>query len=204
MIDRSCARQSGLFHQILITELFLSWNISIVLFINEYELILFVSLFEVWTLDLYCYLDHLSFSENHLTNFDIYHPFVDKKKKENLFYFTLLFIFQLLVSFFSPLAFPIWESCHKIWSFSLTFPFFVSFFVQVEIQKLRLYCDPHQSERETACEIYSVVRPLLLLSFTVISTTKVIFCILHMAACTRLHWLRSSLLSLMLHRMMKG
>ncbi|XP_039522343.1 collagen alpha-1(XXI) chain [Pimephales promelas] len=25
-----------------------------------------------------------------------------------------------------------------------------------EIQKLRLYCDPHQSERETACEIYSV------------------------------------------------
>ncbi|XP_031733987.1 collagen alpha-1(XXI) chain-like [Anarrhichthys ocellatus] len=26
----------------------------------------------------------------------------------------------------------------------------------VEIQKLRLYCDPHQSERETACEIYSV------------------------------------------------
>uniref|UniRef100_A0A3Q1H095 Collagen alpha-1(XXI) chain n=1 Tax=Acanthochromis polyacanthus TaxID=80966 RepID=A0A3Q1H095_9TELE len=31
--------------------------------------------------------------------------------------------------------------------------------VPVEIQKLRLYCDPHQSERETACEIYSVVRP---------------------------------------------
>uniref|UniRef100_A0A3Q2VID4 Collagen alpha-1(XXI) chain n=2 Tax=Haplochromini TaxID=319058 RepID=A0A3Q2VID4_HAPBU len=27
--------------------------------------------------------------------------------------------------------------------------------VPVEIQKLRLYCDPHQSERETACEIYS-------------------------------------------------
>ncbi|XP_048121615.1 collagen alpha-1(XXI) chain [Alosa alosa] len=26
----------------------------------------------------------------------------------------------------------------------------------VEIQKLRLYCDPEQSERETACEIYSV------------------------------------------------
>ncbi|CAM4720745.1 unnamed protein product [Leuciscus chuanchicus] len=25
-----------------------------------------------------------------------------------------------------------------------------------ELQKLRLYCDPHQSERETACEIYSV------------------------------------------------
>uniref|UniRef100_A0A8C7RFW0 Collagen alpha-1(XXI) chain n=1 Tax=Oncorhynchus mykiss TaxID=8022 RepID=A0A8C7RFW0_ONCMY len=31
----------------------------------------------------------------------------------------------------------------------------------VEIQKLRLYCDPHQSERETACEIYSVVRHTL-------------------------------------------
>lgn len=28
--------------------------------------------------------------------------------------------------------------------------------VPVEIQKLRLYCDPHQSERETACEIYSI------------------------------------------------
>ncbi|XP_062335756.1 collagen alpha-1(XXI) chain [Osmerus eperlanus] len=28
--------------------------------------------------------------------------------------------------------------------------------VAVELQKLRLYCDPHQSERETACEIYSV------------------------------------------------
>ncbi|KAF0028346.1 hypothetical protein F2P81_019433 [Scophthalmus maximus] len=28
--------------------------------------------------------------------------------------------------------------------------------VPVEIQKLRLYCDPHQSDRETACEIYSV------------------------------------------------
>ncbi|XP_015232991.1 PREDICTED: collagen alpha-1(XXI) chain-like [Cyprinodon variegatus] len=28
--------------------------------------------------------------------------------------------------------------------------------VPVEIQKMRLYCDPYQSERETACEIYSV------------------------------------------------
>ncbi|XP_061110455.1 vWFA and Collagen domain-containing protein [Conger conger] len=28
--------------------------------------------------------------------------------------------------------------------------------VAIEIQKLRLYCDPQQSERETACEIYSV------------------------------------------------
>uniref|UniRef100_A0A146QDB9 Collagen alpha-1(XXI) chain n=1 Tax=Fundulus heteroclitus TaxID=8078 RepID=A0A146QDB9_FUNHE len=28
--------------------------------------------------------------------------------------------------------------------------------VPVELQKMRLYCDPHQSERETACEIYSV------------------------------------------------
>ncbi|KAM4705020.1 uncharacterized protein WCC33_009854 [Rhinophrynus dorsalis] len=31
--------------------------------------------------------------------------------------------------------------------------------VTVEIQKLRLYCDPEQSERETACEIYSVDDP---------------------------------------------
>lgn len=30
--------------------------------------------------------------------------------------------------------------------------------VQVDVQTLRLYCDPHQSERETACEIFSVVR----------------------------------------------
>ncbi|KAM4689684.1 uncharacterized protein O3C94_007714 [Discoglossus pictus] len=29
--------------------------------------------------------------------------------------------------------------------------------ITMEIQKLRLYCDPEQSERETACEIYSVV-----------------------------------------------
>ncbi|XP_035269109.1 collagen alpha-1(XXI) chain [Anguilla anguilla] len=28
--------------------------------------------------------------------------------------------------------------------------------VPIELQKLRLYCDPQQSERETACEIYSV------------------------------------------------
>ncbi|XP_066544814.1 collagen alpha-1(XXI) chain [Amia ocellicauda] len=28
--------------------------------------------------------------------------------------------------------------------------------VPIELQKLRLYCDPEQSERETACEIYSV------------------------------------------------
>ncbi|XP_073669277.1 uncharacterized protein [Paramisgurnus dabryanus] len=28
--------------------------------------------------------------------------------------------------------------------------------LSIEIQKLRLYCDPQQSERETACEIYSV------------------------------------------------
>ncbi|XP_053323977.1 collagen alpha-1(XXI) chain-like [Spea bombifrons] len=31
--------------------------------------------------------------------------------------------------------------------------------VTMEIQKLRLYCDPEQSERETACEIYSVEDP---------------------------------------------
>ncbi|XP_061820622.1 collagen alpha-1(XXI) chain-like [Nerophis lumbriciformis] len=30
--------------------------------------------------------------------------------------------------------------------------------VPMEIQKLRLYCDPHQSEKETACEIFSVVK----------------------------------------------
>ncbi|KAL1006331.1 hypothetical protein UPYG_G00070920, partial [Umbra pygmaea] len=30
--------------------------------------------------------------------------------------------------------------------------------IPMEIQKLRLYCDPQQSNRETACEIYSVVR----------------------------------------------
>ncbi|XP_036375488.1 collagen alpha-1(XXI) chain-like [Megalops cyprinoides] len=28
--------------------------------------------------------------------------------------------------------------------------------ISIEIQKLRIYCDPQQSERETACEIYSV------------------------------------------------
>ncbi|XP_069815769.1 collagen alpha-1(XXI) chain-like [Dendropsophus ebraccatus] len=31
--------------------------------------------------------------------------------------------------------------------------------VTMEVQKLRLYCDPEQSERETACEIYSVNDP---------------------------------------------
>ncbi|KAM3929720.1 uncharacterized protein RB166_007378 [Leptodactylus fuscus] len=31
--------------------------------------------------------------------------------------------------------------------------------VTMEIQKLRLYCDPEQSQRETACEIYSVDDP---------------------------------------------
>ncbi|MBN3293978.1 COLA1 protein, partial [Polypterus senegalus] len=31
------------------------------------------------------------------------------------------------------------------------------FLDDIEIQKLRLYCDPQQSERETACEIYTVV-----------------------------------------------
>ncbi|XP_073534842.1 uncharacterized protein [Phyllobates terribilis] len=31
--------------------------------------------------------------------------------------------------------------------------------VNMEIQKLRLYCDPEHSERETACEIYSVDDP---------------------------------------------
>ncbi|XP_075684282.1 uncharacterized protein LOC142652516 [Rhinoderma darwinii] len=31
--------------------------------------------------------------------------------------------------------------------------------VTMEVQKLRLYCDPEQNERETACEIYSVDDP---------------------------------------------
>ncbi|XP_022609737.1 collagen alpha-1(XXI) chain-like [Seriola dumerili] len=35
-------------------------------------------------------------------------------------------------------------------------PIFINGETQVELQKLRLYCDPHQSERETACEIYTV------------------------------------------------
>ncbi|KAJ0059731.1 hypothetical protein NL108_011223, partial [Boleophthalmus pectinirostris] len=35
--------------------------------------------------------------------------------------------------------------------------------VPVDLQKLRLYCDPEHSERETACEIYSVVKLLFLL-----------------------------------------
>lgn len=30
-------------------------------------------------------------------------------------------------------------------------------FLQLDVQKLRLYCDPLQSDRETACEIPSVV-----------------------------------------------
>uniref|UniRef100_A0A3B4TAF3 Si:dkey-225n22.4 n=1 Tax=Seriola dumerili TaxID=41447 RepID=A0A3B4TAF3_SERDU len=33
--------------------------------------------------------------------------------------------------------------------------------VSVELQKLRLYCDPHQSERETACEIYTFLGYML-------------------------------------------
>lgn len=37
-----------------------------------------------------------------------------------------------------------------------TYLFFFKW-LQLVIQKLRLYCDPMQSERETACEIYSVV-----------------------------------------------
>ena len=46
--------QSGSFHQILIAELFLSKNISIVLLRNECECVLSVSLFEVWTMHLLC------------------------------------------------------------------------------------------------------------------------------------------------------
>lgn len=33
----------------------------------------------------------------------------------------------------------------------------IFFCVQFEIQKLRIYCDPEQSSRETACEIPGVV-----------------------------------------------
>lgn len=38
--------------------------------------------------------------------------------------------------------------------------------LQVDIQKLRVYCDPLQSERETACEIPSVVSSLFRNSFS--------------------------------------
>lgn len=76
-----------------------------------------------------------------------------------------------------------------------TFP--LRFFIQVEIQKLRLYCDPHQSERETACEIYSVVRSML----SPVPTAKVTFCICCM--CDNNHYF-SGPLSHVLHRMMKG
>ncbi len=49
-------------------------------------------------------------------------------------------------------------------SFSTTMLFQIITFLwcvllyQIVLQKLRIYCDPQQSERETACEIYSVVR----------------------------------------------
>uniref|UniRef100_A0A3P9HBL9 Collagen alpha-1(XXI) chain n=1 Tax=Oryzias latipes TaxID=8090 RepID=A0A3P9HBL9_ORYLA len=39
--------------------------------------------------------------------------------------------------------------------------------IPLKIQKLRLYCDPHQSERETACEIYSVVRCTVIFIFKI-------------------------------------
>lgn len=45
-------------------------------------------------------------------------------------------------------------------------PFHTLFF-QVDVQKLRLYCDPLQSERETACEIFSVVGSLIEVIFSV-------------------------------------
>lgn len=51
------------------------------------------------------------------------------------------------------------------WSFATTILFQIITFLlcfvflyQIVLQKLRIYCDPQQSERETACEIYSVVR----------------------------------------------
>ena len=57
-----------------------------------------------------------------------------------------------------------WITQNVVWTYCWRLPYddiFSIFLIQVEIQKLRLYCDPHQSERETACEIYSVVRPPL-------------------------------------------
>lgn len=72
-------------------------------------------------------------------------------------------------------------SLEKTWCFSLVF-------LQVDVQKLRLYCDPLQSDRETACEIPSVVSflisnvsyqsvsmitpPLIPLGFSLHRTTK--------------------------------
>uniref|UniRef100_A0A8C5QE72 Collagen alpha-1(XXI) chain n=1 Tax=Leptobrachium leishanense TaxID=445787 RepID=A0A8C5QE72_9ANUR len=44
--------------------------------------------------------------------------------------------------------------------------------VTIEIQKLRLYCDPEQSERETACEIYSVNDPRVSTSYIFIFCNK--------------------------------
>uniref|UniRef100_A0A8C7WMX7 Collagen alpha-1(XXI) chain n=1 Tax=Oryzias sinensis TaxID=183150 RepID=A0A8C7WMX7_9TELE len=46
--------------------------------------------------------------------------------------------------------------------------------IPLEIQKLRLYCDPHQSERETACEIYSVLFRRLLTSIVTFWVTNII------------------------------
>lgn len=37
------------------------------------------------------------------------------------------------------------------------FFYYYYYFVQFEIQKLRIYCDPEQNNRETACEIPGVV-----------------------------------------------
>lgn len=74
-------------------------------------------------------------------------------------------------------------------------PIFHHLLIQVEVQKLRLYCDPNQSERETACEIFSVVRPLLC-------------CHLRCSGHSLYHESNlhcfSFVPSLMLHRMMKG
>lgn len=74
---------------------------------------------------------------------------VKKKKKEK----NKTFIYLSIAIFFKTSLIPIYLALANIIIYSLN--------IQVEIQKLRLYCDPHQSERETACEIYSVVRPLL-------------------------------------------
>lgn len=45
----------------------------------------------------------------------------------------------------------------QMWCFDLFFFFSPPCCVQFELQKLRIYCDPEQSNRETACEIPGVV-----------------------------------------------
>lgn len=67
-------------------------------------------------------------------------------------------------------------------------------FLQVDVQKLRLYCDPLQSDRETACEIPSVVSSLICPHQPHLSVT----------ACKDDNTCFISSWSLSLRRMMKG